>query len=518
MTSNPDHDHDQRNYDREIVRGAFVNLLGLIAKTIQPLRLVFVTWMFGPAIMGLYLLAMFINDIAAAAANSGFVDATTLFASRHVDAARTDEQPQDRFNQVLANGFVFAVGASTLLALLMFLSAPTLAAALYPQHQNIALALRLMALALPAMALSSIAIAATKAFMRMEYDAGIIGLAQPLCSLTLSVLAWRLDGGLVGLLLAQLVTHWLIAAAALWGMSRHVPVGLVFRAVRALEVDRAILSFAIPQSLNMTFNRYATRLDLIMLGVFGRSADDLAFYGTAALITSQLRQIKLVFSGSLAPVTARYHAEGRRHALETVFNRVSRWTTSLIVPAVFLVVVLRDDVLRLVHETYTGDTRFILVLLMAPLLSCAFGLAGNLLTYTGHSRWTLFNSIVAAGLGTGLNIVLIPRYGLLGAAIGTALVSTLIAVLQLRELDILEHVQLRLSQLYHPYLAFLLGGSLLIVIGDPAQLPGLGVRIGVAVGLVLLAVALMVALGHHELRPWVIRRLGIRTAVKGAER
>ena len=304
MTLDSGLDRGQRSYDPEFLRGAFVNLLGLMAKIIAPLFLVFVTWMFGPAIMGLYLLAMFISDIAATAANSGFVDATTLFASRHVDAAATDKNAQKRLLQVLANGFAFSVGASILLAALLFLSAPALIAALYPQYENLAVALRLLAVSLPDMALSCIAIAATKAYMRMEYDAGIIGLGRPLCSLTLSVLAWRLDGGLAGLLLAQLATHWLIAASSLWGMSRHVPIGLVLRAVRALEVDRAILAFAIPQSLNMTFNRYATRFDLIMLGAFGHSAGDLAFYGTAALITSQLRQIKLVFSGALAPVTA----------------------------------------------------------------------------------------------------------------------------------------------------------------------------------------------------------------------
>ena len=220
----------------------------------------------------------------------------------------------------------------------------------------------------------------------------------------------------------------------------------------------------------------------------------------------------------MAGRAARYHAEGRRQALEVLLNRVSRWTTSLIVPSVFLVVVLRDDLMRIVHETYTDDTSFMLVLLLTPLLSCAFGLAGNMLTYTGHSRWTLFNSMVAAGLGTALNMMLIPRYGLLGAALGTALVSTLIAVLQLRELSILEHLHLRLSQLYHPYLAFLLGVSALAVVGNPAQLGGVGVRAGVAAGVVLLAVALMAALGHHELRPWVVRRLGVRTVPKEVER
>ena len=36
-------------------------------------------------------------------------------------------------------------------------------------------------------------------------------------------------------------------------------------------MHRAMLGFAVPQSLNMTFNRFLTRFDALMLAAFGFS-------------------------------------------------------------------------------------------------------------------------------------------------------------------------------------------------------------------------------------------------------
>src|ERR1041384_1920267 len=95
------------------------------------------------------------------------------------------------------------------------------------------------------------------------------------------------------------------------------------------------------------------------------------------------------------------------------------------------------------------------LLLVPPFVSCAFGLAGNLVTYAGRSGWTLTNSILIALLNTGLCTLLIPRYGLLGAALATALARTLISTLQMVELWFLEGVMIRLRAVYKPHVGLL---------------------------------------------------------------
>ncbi len=483
-----------------------MNFLGLVAKLSHPLLFLVLTWLFGPVLMAGYFLAVFIGEVASSVVASGFVDATTIFGSHHADEDAEDAAASARLYQVLGNAFVFTLGASAVVVLLAHLGAEPLVRALYPEHEGLAPALVLLGWSMPLLSFAQIAIAATKARMRMEYDAVILGFVLPVALLGTSVVAWWLDAGLVGLLWAHLATQGLVALLAAWALGRHFDIGRIVRATVRPSLNGRMLGFALPQSLNMTFNRYITRLDVMMLAAFAIPAVEVAYYATAALLISNLRQIKIIFSSSLAPVLARHHGAGEREAFEAVLGRVSRWTTTLIVPALVLVAVLRDDIMGFVDPRYAGDSRFMLFLLVPPFLSCAFGLAGNCITYCGHSRWTLLNSTLVALLNTGFNLLLIPSYGLWGAAVATALSAALVCALQLVELRMLERVSLRWRDVYKPHVGLVAAALALLAVWDPAELPGLGVRVAFAAALVLLFFTLMLALRHDELSGLVRRR------------
>ncbi|HEX6242396.1 MAG TPA: polysaccharide biosynthesis C-terminal domain-containing protein, partial [Polyangiales bacterium] len=269
--------------------------------------------------------------------------------------------------------------------------------------------------------------------------------------------------------------------------------------LRASRFDAELLRFAIPQSLNMTLTKYLTRLDVMMLGALGHSDFELGLFGAAAMITTNIREVKLIFSGALGPVIARHHALGQRAEFEAVLGRVTRWSTTIAVPIVLLAAALRTDLMHVVSKEYArADNAFFLILLVPPLLSCAFGLAGNCIVYTGHSAYNLLNSVLVAIFNTAFSYLLIPRFGLLGAAWATAAASLAISGLQLIELSALEQVRLRLAAIYKPHIGLAMGSLLLWLVWDPAELSGLA-RGGVAVGVVSAYLLLMVVLRHEEL-------------------
>lgn len=481
--------------DRHLARGAFFNLLGLAAKLIHPLFFLIVTWFFGPDLVGLYFLAVFVGEIAQSAVTSGFNDATTVFASRHAD----DPAAEDRLYGVLGNAFAVTGGLSLVLLATMLAGAGLLVEYVYPDRPALAGALRLLAFSLPPAAVAQVAIAATKARLHMEYDAFINGFAKPLALLAGSLVAWGADLGLSGLIGAHVVTQFLLAYLGMRALRRHFDVPRVIQATLHPVWDREILRFAIPQTLNMTFNKYLTRVDVILLGAFGFSNWHLAFYGAAALIATNIREVKLIFAQALAPVAARHHARGDREAFEAALGKVSRWTTTLAVPLLLAVAVLHGDLLRLVDPSYGADSTFMLWLLIPPFLSCAYGLAGNSIVYTGHSGWTLFNSVLVASLNTLFNWWMIPRWGLAGSAAATALASLLVASLQLVELYLLEGVRLRFAAVWKPHVGLALGLLALVPVGDPALFGGLLERIGLTIGLIVGYIAVLVVLKLEEL-------------------
>jgi len=486
------------SYDAELSRGAFVNLVGLIAKLVHPLLFVVITWLFGTNIVGLYFLAVFLVEIAKSAVYAGYDEATTVFVSATVDEHEGDIVRSQELYKVLSNAFVVPLVLSTLIIVVALLGVDQLVATVYADKPSLVTALTILVWSVPLTAIPQTCIAAAKARFIMEHDALINGFVKPLGLLVFSVAAWVLDAGLDGLMWAHVCTQGLMSIMALVGLARHFSVSETLRAMLRFRMHWEMLSFAIPQNLNMTFNKYQTRLDVIMLGAFGFSNHLLAFYSAAALVTSNLRQIKLIFSGAIAPMIARYKAVDNREALEGTLSRVSRWTTTLIAPAVLASLVIRDDIMILVDPGFVGDTLFIVLLLVPPYLSCATGLAGNCIVYTKHTRWNLLNSIIVAVLNTGFNLLFIPLWGLLGAAFATMFASTLVSGLQLVELWYLERVTIRWSAVAKPHIGFLLCLGLLGVMWDPARIDPLAVRLGIAVGIALLFGVLMLAMKHPE--------------------
>jgi O-antigen/teichoic acid export membrane protein len=99
-------------------------------------------------------------------------------------------------------------------------------------------------------------------------------------------IVYFMKGGLVGLMAATLCTHIAVASLALWAFLRHFDGRRALLATLRPKLHWPMLEFAIPQSLNMTLNKYVTRLDVLLLAKFGQPAHMLAYYSTAALITA----------------------------------------------------------------------------------------------------------------------------------------------------------------------------------------------------------------------------------------
>jgi O-antigen/teichoic acid export membrane protein len=497
----------QQRYDSALKRGALFNLLGVVAKLTVPLFVVVITWLWGPRVIGPYLLALSFMEILSGLIVAGYADAATIYASRHLEAAETDPARRRALYDVLANALVSTVALSLLVAILAQLTAGLLVARFFPGYHELLPGLYFLLWALVPRSACQVAIAATKAALRMEYDAVLNGMVHPLGLLLVSVLAYALGGGGSALCFTHLVVESVVCILAFRALGQLYDLSALVHSLRDFRVDRTLLGFAVPQSLNLTFNNYIARLDGIMLAYFGLQAVELGYFSTAALLTSNLAQIRLVFSGALAPVAARHYGSGDKQAVELAMNRVARWATSLVVLAVLVCVVLRDDLMRLVSRAYEGHSLFVAILLIPPLINCAYGIAGSCLFYAGHSRVTLLNSSIVALLNTGLAWVLIPRYGVLGAATATAIATVLIMGLQMLELQWIEGIRIRWSAVWQPHAGFLLGALVLGFLWDPAQLPLWG-RAACVVGIAVGYGALMYVLGHEEALALGRRRSG----------
>jgi O-antigen/teichoic acid export membrane protein len=254
----------------------------------------------------------------------------------------------------------------------------------------------------------------------------------------------------------------------------------------------------------------------LLLSVYGVAAEQVAFYGIASQFVRDLRTLRRSFGAILSPLAARLHEEGRVDAIAHHLVASSRWSLMLAIPAAIALVAMMSDILKIYHPSFAEPTWFVLVLASRTLVGAAFGLSGNVLMMTGHSKYNLMNSVVSAGLTFGISALLIPQLGLLGAAAATATAETTSTLLALAEIHWLERVRPHLRGLAKPIVAGLTAGGLLVmawILLDAGA--SLVVRLCIVAAAVAAFAAALFALGIDE-----DDRLAVIVAItgKGKER
>lgn len=79
-----------------------------------------------------------------------------------------------------------------------------------------------------------------------------------------------------------------------------------------------------------------------------------------------------------------------------------------------------ENLMNLLPEAYAGGAAVIIVIASANLFDMATGLNGAIILNSKHYRFDLYSTVFLIIITVILNYLLIPLYGILGAAIGTA--------------------------------------------------------------------------------------------------
>lgn len=177
---------------------------------------------------------------------------------------------------------------------------------------------------------------------------------------------------------------------------------------------------ALPLGLTAGMMLVTKQTDIVMLGFFV-PAEDVGIYRVAVqvsmLVSFGLGAMNMV----LAPQFSRLYAAGDMRRLQRVVTAGARAGLLVALPLVIIFVAFGAEILALAfgHEYASGATA-LAVLAIGQLINTAMGSVGVLLNMTGHEHHTARGVAVAAASNILLNLMLIPYFGILGAAAATA--------------------------------------------------------------------------------------------------
>ncbi len=444
----------------ELKKGALVNFFGVVGKIAAPAFLIVVNRLYGADVFGIYITANITIEIILAFLTSGFKDGALIFVSRHAD---NEDESKELYNS-LANAFAWSMGFASMILIAGLTFGDTILELIYESEFSNGLSIMFgyMILVLPLMALERIVLAATQGLKIMKYDAISNGWLRPTALLLFSALLWAFAPNITGIALAYVLTQCLLFTISIWVYHKELSWAELYHSFSEIKVDKELLDFAIPQNINMTLNRFITGIDILMLPAFGFNATTVGFYGAGSMIVREVKAIKMVFSTAFAPFIVRMHRVRSYEQLSHHFSKTSGWVASLTIPVLLLIAIFRDDLLMIIQPDFYGESTFMLFLLPIPYLYCSFSLAGNIVAMTGHSKLTLLNSILTSLLNVFLNILLIPEFGVIGAALASSFATLSLSSLELFEARKVANAKLYLRDIYKPHLAGLFASILLV--------------------------------------------------------
>jgi O-antigen/teichoic acid export membrane protein len=187
---------------------------------------------------------------------------------------------------------------------------------------------------------------------------------------------------------------------------------------------REIFGFTIPLLTSDLVYMTMNTSDVILLGHFG-GPDDVADF-RVIWPAAHLNQVVMAsFTLLFTPVAARMFARNDREGINNLYWSTAIWIAVLTFPVFALTFSLAQPVTDILFGSrYSDSATYLTLLSLGYYFNAALGFNGLTLKVYGRLRYVVTINVIAALVNLGLNFILIPRYGPLGAAIGTC--STLV--------------------------------------------------------------------------------------------
>lgn len=209
-----------------------------------------------------------------------------------------------------------------------------------------------------------------------------------------------------------------------YGSSAIVSLFLVNKKInlfkKSQKITKKFLSFSWPLLISGVFFLVIKWSDILILGIF-EDSEQVGVYNTALPTSMGLTMILTSFNFIFLPMASELFSEKKIEQLNFLYKTVTRWMFIFAFPIFLVIFFFPKHILTIIFgDAYAIGGIALAILSVGVLINISTGSVGNILLAVGKSKLVLLASSLATGLNIILNIILIPIYGLVGAAIATA--------------------------------------------------------------------------------------------------
>jgi len=364
---------------------------------------------FGPKFLGIYTLVFTIYMFGTQFAAFGFGAALTKYIAEH-------ENDTLKIKEYVSSGVIGSLISGLTMGILLYSLSPFVSTNFF-HFPEMAPLLRITAICFPFIAIQKITTGIMNGFRKMNHFA-MINILQNTLVFLISILfvfplKMGVTGAVIGFVLPTVVigTLSLLYIRKLFSLRTGVVLGSALR-----EISWFGFYIVLGNSVGMV----NTQIDSLLIGRF-MSETDVGYYSIAVIIVQGITLLPSAVQAVTSPAIAKYYGKREYSKIkELVKSTMLKIFAIDLMVLIFLIIFGKYIIIILFSEEFTPAYIPMLILSIGYLMYSPWISVGTIFESTGKANVSFKLSGFCAIVNTILNLLLIPRYGLVGAATATA--------------------------------------------------------------------------------------------------
>lgn len=247
--------------------------------------------------------------------------------------------------------------------------------------------------------------------------------------------------GIIAIPLSYLVAMFFVFIVALIVLKKQVPGIFAKKEYRGKKnIFKEVLSYSWPLIFAEIIWKIFKWTDSFLIGYF-KTAAEVGFYNAAMPIAMLIAFSSDLFMQMFVPLINKEYSKKNVEVVKQLSQQVGKWLFFTNLPILILLFLFPGEFLNLLFgPEFIVAAKALKILTVGVMFLSLSGISTRLLGMIGKSKKVMFDIIIMASINLILNILLIPKYGITGAAISTTfsfiILSTMLVLQAYSEIKI----------------------------------------------------------------------------------
>lgn len=368
------------------------------------------------------------------------------------------KKDDQKIKGIINSALKITIPISIIFGLLLFIFSDKISYLIFKNFE-LSIILKILSISVPFYATARIFLSTMFAFKKVKYVIYAQNITENLLKVLITALLVILGYGVIGATIAYVLAIIGVFILSFYFLQKKI-FPFLDGNIKGFFSSKVLLLFSLPLLFSNLIELIIEWADNIIIGIF-KGSYFVGIYNSAFPTSMILVMIPVALSALFIPILTDLYAKDYKDKMKDIYKLTTRWIVILNLPLFLLMIFFSKQILSVLFgNEYSIGSSSLIILCLGYFIYSIFIINQQVLLVIKKTNLILINTLIAAVFNIILNLILIPRYGIVGGAIATTTSLIIISILCLIESNIFMRLKLDLIN----YFKYIFAGGISIIL------------------------------------------------------